>query len=330
MKALPADRYGTPRDLRLREMPAPAPGPGEILVRVEASTVNRTDTATLRAHPFFARLMTGLFRPRFAVFGMEFAGAVEGTGAGVTRFRAGDRVFGLSPDRFGAHAEFVALPADGAVAPMPEGMKPAEAVVCEGAWYAHGSVGMLTNGQDCLIYGASGAIGTAAVQLAKARGARVVAVTGPRHLELARALGADRVLDYTTGEVAEIDTRFDLIMDAVGHTSYFAWRHLLKPGGVYRATDLGPWWTNIWLGLWSWLTGSGRVSVPFPADAPGFVSGLRELMARGDYRGIFDRVYPFERIAEAYAYVEGGQKTGIVAIDMTPGAEAQTLFPPAG
>lgn len=328
MKALVADRYGAPRTLRLRDLPVPVPGAGEILIRVAATTVSRTDTSTLRAHPFFARLMTGLIRPKFDVFGMEFAGVVESVGASASRFRQGDRVFGLSPDRFGAHAEYLVIPENGAVALIPEGMKPTEAVVCEGAWYAQGSVGALEPGQRALIYGASGAIGTAAVQLARARGAEVTAIVGPRHLDLARRLGADRVIDYTTGAAASIDTAFDLVMDAVGKTSYFAWRHLLKPGGVYRATDLGPGWSNIWLGLWSRVTGSGRVAVPFPEDAPGFVARLRGLMAAGRFRGVFDRSYPFDRIAEAYAYVESGVKTGIVVIDMAPDAKAEVFFAP--
>ncbi len=328
MRALAAERYGGPEVLQLREVPVPVPGEGELLVRVAASTVNRTDTATLRGYPFLARLFTGFPRPRFDVFGHEFAGTVEGAGDSVTRFAPGDRVFGLSPDRFGTHAEFVAVPADGAVARVPDGHPLIEAVVAEGAWYAEGSVRDVVPGQEVLIYGASGAIGIAALQLARDRGARVTAVVGPRHLDLMRELGADSVIDYTTGTWSDLDTRFDLVMDAVGKTSYFACRHLLKPGGGYRATDLGPRGSNVWLGLWSGLTRSGRVALPLPTDAPGFVTRLAGLMAAGRFRGVFDRAYPFEQIADAYAYVETGQKTGIVVIDMGPTAEVRRLFDP--
>jgi NADPH:quinone reductase-like Zn-dependent oxidoreductase len=316
MRALTAERYGAPSDLRLTEVAQPEARAGEILVRIEVTPVGRTDTATLRAHPFFARMATGLLKPSFPIYGLEFAGTVAAVGPGVTRFATGARVFGLSPERFGAHAEFISVPVDGPVATIPDHVPTHEAVICEGAWYASGTTDALQPGHTCLIYGASGAIGTAAVQLAKIQGAHVTAVVGPTHLDLARSLGADAVVDYTTGAAERIDTAFDLIFDAVGHTSYFAWRRRLKPNGLYRATDLGPWWSNIWLGGWSALTRSKRVSVPFPVDPAGFLTRLRDLMQQGLIRGVFDRSYAFDDIADAYAYVDRGQKTGIVTVSV--------------
>ena len=326
MRALIADRYGTPDTLRLAELPVPVPGPDELLIRVEATTVNRTDTATLAAHPFFARAATGLIRPNFPVFGLEFSGVVEEVGETASGFSPGDAVFGLSPGRFGTHAEFFCLPAHGAVVLKPASVPHLEAIVCEGAWYANGSVGALERGHEALIYGASGAIGIAALQIAKGRGARVTAVVGPRHVELARSLGADAVVDYTAEDFTALDRRFDLVFDAVGHTSYGQCRRLLIPGGIYRATDLGPGWSNIPLSLWSALTGTRRVGIPFPQDAPGFVRAMAGWLEAGAFRGVFDRVYPFDEIAEAYRYVAMGEKTGIVAVDMRPGAERTYLF----
>ena len=326
MKAYVADRYGPPEILRLHQLPVPELGPEVVRIAVRATTVNRTDSATLAGHPWFARLMTGVIRPKYTVFGVDFAGTVEAIGPGVTRFKPGDRVFGLSPERFGAHADFLCMPEDGAIELIPESIGFETAVVCEGAWYAWGSVGAMTPGQSALIYGASGAIGSAAVQLAKGRGVKVTAVVGPQHMALAQELGADSIIDYTEQDFTALGETFDLVMDAVGKTSYFACKPLLKPGGVYRATDLGPWWSNIWLGTWSSISRSGRVSVPFPVDAPAFVAELRELLAAGKFRGVFDRIYPFEQIPEAYDYVASGQKTGIVAVTLDEDATFRQVF----
>jgi NADPH:quinone reductase-like Zn-dependent oxidoreductase len=316
MKAVVFNRYGPPETLSLREVPVPRPAPNEIRVRVIATTVNRTDTATLRAHPFFARAMTGLFRPKMQTLGMDFAGIVDGLGDGVTTFQPGDRVFGLLPDKFGAHAEYLCMPADGAVTCIPGDLPFDEAVAGEGAWYASTTVGLLSAGQMCLVYGASGAIGTAAVQLAKARGAEVTAVVGTRHLDLANRLGADRIINYEDEDFTAIGETFDLVFDAVGKTSWFACRRLLNQSGIFAATDLGPFWSNILLSMWFGITRSRRVRVPYPEDAPGFVRHVADLMAEGRFRGVFDRSYPLEDIVEAFRYVETGQKTGIVVIDV--------------
>lgn len=314
MKAVVFERYGGPEILSLCEVPVPVPSKGEVRVRVHASTVNRTDTATLRAHPFFARAMTGLLRPKMQILGMDFAGQIDMAGEGQTRFRTGDRVFGLSPDLFGAHAEYLCLPADGAIAHIPGDLSFDQAVVGEGGWYADGTTGLLSDGARCLIYGASGAIGTAAVQLAKARGAHVVAVVGTRHLDLARDLGADRIVNYEAEDFSATDERFDVVLDAVGKTSYFRCRPLLKQSGIFAATDLGPGWSNILLGAIYGMTGTGRVRIPFPQDAPGFIQRLADLMAQGRFKGVFDRNYALDDIVEAFRYVETGQKTGIVTL----------------
>lgn len=316
MKAAVFHRYGPPETLSLREVPVPRPSAGEIRVRVHATTVGRTDTATLRAHPFFARAMTGLLRPKMRTLGMDFAGVVDALGDGVIAFQPGDRVFGLSPEQFGAHAEYLCVPAGGAVACIPGDLRFDEAVVGEGAWYADSTTRLLREGQRCLVYGASGAIGTAAVQLAKAQGAEVTAVVGRRHLDLAGRLGADRVLNYEEEDFTAIGETFDLVLDAVGKTSWFACRPLLRKDAIFAATDLGPGWSNLFLGAWFGMTGSRRVRVPFPEDAPGFVRKLAGLIADRRFRGVFDRSYPLADIVEAFRYVEKGQKTGIVVIDV--------------
>ncbi len=285
-------------------------------MKLYASTVTRTDTATLRAHPFFARAMTGLIRPKMSILGMDFAGEIDRLGDNVSAFDVGDRVFGISPEMFGAHAEYLCVPADGAIAHFPRSLPYYQAVVGEGAWYANGTTRVLSEGERCMIYGASGAIGTAAVQLAKARGAHVTAVVGTRHIDLPVALGADCVVNYETEDFTALDETFDLVFDAVGKTSFFACRSLLTKTGIFSATDLGPGWSNIVLGTFYGATGSGRVRVPFPEDAPDFIRQLADLMSQSKFRGVLDRRYALDEIPDAFRYVEKGQKTGIVVVDV--------------
>ena len=318
MKAAVSTHYGSPDVLEIRDVAKPKPAANEVLVRVRATTVNRTDCGMLEPHPFFIRLTAGLFRPKLTILGMDFAGVVETAGSGATEYKAGDRVFGMSPEIFGAHGEYICVPEDGPIANIPDGMPFGEAVVCEGAWYADTNLRWLGvgRGQNILIYGASGAIGIAALQLAKARGAEVTAVVGTRHLEMASSLGADRVIDYTAEDFTQVSQTFDAVLDAVGKVTYGQCRALMKPNARFSTTDLGPWWQNIVLAAWFRITGSRRVAIPFPVSRAGFVSELRSLMEAGEFRAVVDRTYHLEQIADAYRYVSKGQKTGIVAIDV--------------
>ncbi len=320
MKAAVNTRYGSPDVLEIRQVPTPVPKTGEVLIKVHATTVNRTDCGMLRARPFIVRLFAGLWRPKRTILGLDFAGTVEGIGAGVTSFMAGERVFGMSPDGYGGHAEYLCMPETGTIAAMPTGLPFDEAVVGEGAWYADTYLRKfgLKSGDKILIYGASGAIGTAAVQLAKFYGAEVTAAVGTRHLELVKALGADRVIDFSAEDFTQIDDGFDFVLDAVGKTTFFRCRRLLKPGGVFSATDLGPWCQTILLAMWSSITGSHRVVFPTPKSSKAFVEFLKARMAAGEFRAVIDRHCPLDAIADAYRYVETAQKTGIVVIDVTP------------
>ena len=241
MKAIVNTRYGSPDVLRLKEVPRPEPGEGEVLVRVHATTVSRTDCGQLRGHPFFIRLLTGLVRPKRTILGTDFAGEVAAVGAGVTSLVPGDRVFGLTPGGYGGHAEYLCMPEKGTIATMPPGVPFDEAVAGEGAWYADTYLKAfgLGPGHKILIYGASGAIGTAAVQLAKSYGAEVTGVVATGHVGLARSLGADRVIDYTTQDFSRVDDRFDFVLDAVGKTTFFRCRKVLKPEGGVRSDRSG-------------------------------------------------------------------------------------------
>lgn len=326
MKAVVNERYGSPDVLDIREVPIPEPKAGEILVKVHATTVGRTDTCALRAHPFFMRPSAGMLRPKRTILGLDFAGTVETVGPGVKRFSEADRVFGLTPGGYGAHAEYVCVPEDAAICTMPPGKRFQEVVVGEGAWYANTYLKQfgLGSGHKILIYGASGAIGIAALQLSKIRGAEVTGVVSTPHLELARDLGADWVVDYTVEDFTNLGERFDFVLDAVGKTTFFRCRPLLKSQGVYSATDLGPGWQNIVLALWSSLTKSGRVVMPMPRTDRPFIECLGASIEAGEFRAVIDRSYPLRDIADAYRYVETEQKAGIVVVEVVPESEHST------
>ena len=318
MKAAVITRYGSPDVVKVLDAPKPTPAANELLIRVHAATVNRTDCAELRAHPFFMRFFYGLWRPKRIIFGLDFAGQVESVGAETLSFKPGDRVFGMCPSRSnGAQAEYVCVP-ERAVAAMPVGVRFDEAVVCEGAFYANAVLRKidLKRGHNILIYGASGAIGTAMVQLAQSSGAAVTAVVATQHIELVKSLGAHRAVDYISEDFTRIGETFDFVVDAVGKTSFFRCRRLLKSGGVFAATDLGPWGQNLFLAMWSSMTRSNRVVMPAPRRINGFIDYMKSRMEAGEFRAIIDRKYALEAIADAYRYVETGQKVGIVVINV--------------
>lgn len=308
--------YGPPQVVHLSDAPAPAVGPGDVRVAVHATTVNRTDCGIRAAKPFFIRALTGLLRPRATILGNEFAGVVESVGARVTRFSAGDRVFGYSP-RFGAHAELLSISQDGMVAAVPADLSFEDvAPGTEGAHYALSIIRKagIRAGQDVLVNGATGAIGSAAVQLLTDLGARVTAVCGAAHGELVRGLGADRVVDRDTADFTKDDHRYDVVLDAVGKSSIRRCRRLLNPHGLYLTTDLGPWAQNVVLPVVTRLARGRRVMLPTPIENREIVEYLLARIASGRFRPVVDRRYPFEQIVEAYRYVETGQKIGNVVI----------------
>jgi NADPH:quinone reductase-like Zn-dependent oxidoreductase len=305
MRAVVYDKYGPPEVLRLEDVERPVPNDDEVLVRVHATTVNRSDCGWRSAKPFFARYFTGLRRPKRRILGMELAGEVEAVGAAVSEFEVGDHVFGVKG--FGAHAEFACMREDRPLAHKPAGMTFDEAAaVCDGAIIALACLrkGDLRKGRSILIYGASGSIGTAAVQLAKNFDADVTAVCNTKNLELVRSLGADRVIDYTQEDFTNNGETYDVIFDAVGKHSFRRCRRSLKPGGIYIETDLGFLWHVPILALLTWRIGDKRVTLPIPKYTKKDVLFLKELIEAGNYRAVIDRRYPLEDVVEATRYVE--------------------------
>jgi NADPH:quinone reductase-like Zn-dependent oxidoreductase len=317
MKAVVCTGYGPPERLEFLEVERPTPSADEVLVRVHATSINRTDAATLRGTPFLARLATGVRRPRHPILGSEFAGRVEAVGSQVSDLAAGDEVFGFSGGIFGAHAQYLVIPADGPVATIPAGLTYDEvASSTEGPHYALSIIEAadLGTGDEVLVYGATGAIGTAAVQLLEHRGATVTAVCDPHGTDLVASLGADVVIDRSTEDFTRTGARFDAILDAVGQATFRQCRHLLKPGAPYLSTDLGPGWQNLALiPLTRWI-GDHRVLIPFPRDVRRHVLEIRELLAGGAFRPVVDRTYPLDDIREAYRYVESRRKLGTVVV----------------
>jgi NADPH:quinone reductase-like Zn-dependent oxidoreductase len=316
MRAAVRTVYGPPEVVRISEVPAPVVGPGEVLVRVYATAVNRTDCGIRAGKPFFIRVLTGLARPRARILGTEFAGVVESVGPRVTRFVAADRVFGYSR-QFGAHAELLSISEDGLVATIPDGLSFEEvAPSTEGAHYALSIIRKadISRGQDVLVNGATGAIGSAAVQLLADLGVRVTAVCGAAQVELVRGLGADRVIDHEAMDFTREDHLYDVVFDAVGKSSFGRCRAVLKPRGLYLTTDLGPWAQNVVLPALTRLARGRRVMVPTPIENQEIVESLRERLASGRFRPLVDRSYPLEQIVDAYRYVETGQKLGNVVI----------------
>jgi NADPH:quinone reductase-like Zn-dependent oxidoreductase len=242
MKAAVHTRYGPPDVVRISDVEKPTARDNEVLVKVHATTVNRTDCGFRAAKPFIVRLFSGLIRPRVTVLGNEFAGVVEAVGTGVTSFEVGDRVFGYNEGPFGAHAEYMTIPEDGVLATMPANVTYEQAAPStEGSHYALSFIrrAKIRSGQHVLVNGATGAIGSAAVQLLKSLGADVTATCDAENMELVRGLGADRVIDHTAEDFTKDDQTYDVVLDSVGKSSFGRCRRLLRPGGIYLSSKLG-------------------------------------------------------------------------------------------
>ena len=322
MKAAVATRYGPPEVVQIVDVPRPAPGADELLVRVHASTVNRTDCGFRAAHPWFIRGFTGMTKPKRTILGNEFAEVVEAVGADVSRFAVGDRVFGYDDTRFGAHPQYHAIAQDATVATMPDGrdfevMAPAT----EGSHYALAYIRAagVDDTSEVLVYGATGAIGSAAVQIIKSLDAHVTAVCSGEHADLVAGLGADRVIDRTTTDFTADRQRYDLVFDAVGKCSFRQCRKLLKPRGTWTSTDLGPLSQNPLLVLATRFSRGRRVVFPFPRIDQEMVEYLKGLVESRQFTPLVDRTYPIEDIVEAYRYVETRQKIGNVVITVEGG-----------
>ncbi|XKH53113.1 NAD(P)-dependent alcohol dehydrogenase [Citricoccus nitrophenolicus] len=311
----------------MRQVPEPELTRGEVLVRVHTTTVNRTDCAYRAAHPWFMRALTGLRRPRRTVLGTEYAGEVVTVGEGGTDLTVGDQVFGYCEGRFGAHAELLAVPENSMIARIPDGVDVKKAAAStEGAHYAQSAIRRagVQPGDRVLVIGATGGIGSAAVQLLAHFGATVSAVCAAEHTELVRGLGAELVIDRFTEDVAARSERYDVVVDAVGKSTFAACRPILLPGGRYVSSELGPGGQNLPLSLLGAvgsrmpgrLAAARRVVFPFPEEGQHVAEEIAGLLASGAFSPVIDREFGLDEIVEAYRYVESGEKVGSVLIRM--------------
>jgi NADPH:quinone reductase-like Zn-dependent oxidoreductase len=327
MQAAVHTRYGPPDVVRVVEVPTPKPKDNEVLVRVHATTVNRTDCGFRGAKPFFIRGFTGLTRPRVTILGNEFAGQIEALGPGVKTFAVGDRVFGYDDSAFGAHAEYLTIREGASLARIPAELTYTQAApATEGSHYALANIkkAKIRSGQRVLVNGATGAIGSAAVQLLASRGVQVTAVCDTAHLELVRGLGAERVIDRTAKDFTQDEQTYDVVFDAVGKSSFSRCRRLLEPRGAYLSTDLGPYSQNPFLALVTPLLPGRSVLFPLPRHDQEMINDFKDLLESGQFRPVIDRSYPLAEIVEAYQYVETGQKIGNVVITVDQGTDLRT------
>jgi NADPH:quinone reductase-like Zn-dependent oxidoreductase len=317
MKAAVRNQYGSPRVLRIVEIDTPIPEDNEVLIRVHASSVNRSDCHILAGKPFAMRVFTGLVNPKLAVTGTDFAGHIEATGSAVTLFKTGDRVMGFGGVfGIGSHAHYLRFPESSGIVLMPGNMTYAQAAAClEGAYYAAATIRQLklSAGQRALVNGATGAIGSSYVQFLKYHHLHVTAVCAAENRDLVRSLGADKIIDYKTEDFTQSGERYDFVFDAVGKSTFSKCRALLKEDGVYTSSGG---FENLFWALVTPLMGGPRVRFLPPKDVRGGLSFIKELIEGGHFQPVIDRVYSLDQIAEAFAYVATGEKIGNVIITM--------------
>ncbi len=319
MRAITRNKYGTPEVLSVREIAKPVPGDRELLVRIHATTVNRTDCGILAGWPLLIRVFTGLIRPNSQVPGTDFAGKVVQVGSEVQSFKVGDRIWGLNDEGLSSQAEFMKIREGEAIALIPQGVTYQEAAACaEGGHYAYNFLHKvkIKKGDKVLVNGATGAIGSASLQMLKHLGAYVTAVGNTKNLELLRSLGADKVFNYETEDFTRVDEeKYHFIFDAVGKSNFGQCKKLMLPNATYISSELGPGAENLYLPLITKIRGGKRLIFPIPSDCKRSILFLNTLLEAGAHRAVIDRSYQMEDIQDAYHYVAKGQKTGSVIID---------------
>ncbi len=320
MKAAVRSKYGLGEVLSIQEIEIPTPKDNELLIRIHATTVNRSDCHVLTGKPYVMRLFTGLFKPKLAVIGTDFTGQVEAVGSGVKSFKVGDKVMGFGGGfGIGSHAQYLALPetkAIRAMITMPDNLTYDQAAAClEGTFYAAGGLNQLNlkAGQKALVYGATGAIGSAYVQILKYYGLYITAVCNGENTELIKSLGADKVIDYKREDFTKDNERYDFVFDAIGRSTFVKCKPLLKENGSYTSSGGAE---NLFWALITPLLGGKKVLFIPPKNIRATLSFIKDLVEKGHFTPVIDRKYPLEKIAEAFEYVATGQKIGNVVITM--------------
>ncbi len=322
MKAAFNRKYGQPKKvIEYGEFPKPSPNKSQILIRVHSSSVNRTDCGFILAKPWIVRFFSGLLRPKWPILGCEFAGEVVELGEGVSRFSVGDRVFGFDDEGFGGHGEYMVIDETKMITKIPDNVSYETAgVATEGSHYSLVDIKQagIKKGDRVFVNGGTGAIGSAAIQILVAMGVEVWATAGTKNLKLVESLGATKVIDYMKEDFTELDEKFDVVFDSVGKSGYHKSKKILKDGGIFMSSELGPRFSNIYLTLWTKLfgrVGKHRVIFPIPKSSIEDIEYIAKLLKSGEFKPLIDRKYKLPQTTEAYEYVLKGEKIGNVVID---------------
>ncbi len=317
MKAAIRHSYVDFDGIRVEEVEKPVPKDDELLIKVMATTVNRTDCAIVTGKPFVMRFFIGLFKPKTPIIGTDFAGEVVAVGKDVTAFAIKDRVMGFNDEGANSQAQFVTRQETSPLDHIPSTLDYEEAAACqEATHYAYSWIKnrSFNSNQHVLLNGASGAIGSALLQYLKYYGVQVTAVTNTKNIDRIKALGADRVVDYLKEDFTKLGGQYDVVADTVGKSRFKLCKSLLKPGGFYVSSELGPYAENVFLALKSKLFGSKKVLFPLPSDIKASIKFVKLLVEKGKYQPVIDRFYDLDDVSAAYVYVATGQKTGHVVL----------------
>ena len=322
MKAIVHTKYGPPDELQLLEVEKPVPGDNELLIKIHASTVTTTDcnarnfTFVPQSFMFFARIMFGFKKPKIRILGIDLAGEIEAIGKNVKLFNVGDHVFGSPGTKFGGHAEYCCVPENGALAIKPADLswEKAAAISLAGntALFFIRDLAKIQAGQKMLIHGASGAIGTYAVQLAKYYGAEVTGVCSTTNAEMVKSLGAEKVIDYTKEDFTKSDEKYDFVFNVVGKTTFSQCKGILTPKGIYLDNMMEI--KDFLKVLWTSIVGGKKIKGGVSTERAENLKFFIELIESGKLEPVIDKVYPLESTAEAFQYVEQGHKRGNVII----------------
>jgi len=319
MKASYHSKYGQPSVLQIKKLEKPIPKNDEILVKVYAATVNRTDCANLLAKPFIMRFSNGLFKPKKTIPGTDFSGVIEDIGEDVTAFKKGDKVFGFDDSGLKSHAEFLVNKENKAVS-MPGNCSFEQAAASlEGMHYARNFINKvnLESNHKVLINGATGAIGSAMVQLVRTYGCKITAVCETQNIDLTKSIGANRIIDYLKEDFTKVKVKYDFVFDSVGKSTFGKCKSILKPKGIYISSELGPFAQNLFFALLKSFMGSKKVVFPLPLNINKSVLLAKKLIEEGKFKPVIDKVYPLEKSADAFTYVLSGQKVGNVILKIS-------------
>lgn len=318
MKASIRRRYGSPDQIKVESIEKPVPKDHEVLIKVYATTVNRTDCANLTAKPFIMRFVLGLFKPRKIILGTDFAGKVEAIGKNVKSFGVDDKVFGFADIGLESQAEYLTI-AEENLFPVPENIDYKQAAASlEGAHYAYTFIHKVNikPGQKVLINGATGAIGTALLQFVKQFDVQIIATCNTKNIELIKTLGADHIFDYTKEDFTDDKKKYDFIFDAVGKSTFGKCKPLLNAKGVYISSELGPYNQNIFYALKTSISGNKKLIFPIPYKTQKTIPYIIELLKKEKFKPVIDREYALDDISKAYKYVMTGEKTGNVILNV--------------